>query len=194
MVEDHAFNASEIYPSIAPKEPGSSLLIWNFNEVHSSHLPYFLFLLWANQTLLLPSNFSHPRLQHQCPEVQKRHFHKVSPWGHSTRPARLVTQAELSGQHWFLPAAKDTTGEESEAIQAILCLSMGLLSLQWHLLWSKVLLKKGNGQVLLLPNLRPYVVLITCGKVCLSHGEETCWSVAREEKGRCFNKLETPLS
>lgn len=99
MVEDHALNASEIYPSIAPKEPDSSLLMWNFYGLHSFHLPYFVFLLWANQALLSPSKSSHPMLQHQCPEVPKRLFHDVSPRGHSTRPARLVT---VSATGWAL--------------------------------------------------------------------------------------------
>lgn len=185
IVED-----SKVCLSMVPKEPDSSLLMWNFYGLHSSHLPHF-FLLWANQTTFTQQLLTrNSRLQHQCPEVQKKLFHEVSP----LQPARLETQ--ISRHPLFLPAANDTPGNETKAIQGtqLLCLSTGLLSLQWHLIWSRALLKKGNGQVLLLPNLRPYVVLITCGKVCLSHGEETCWSVATEEKGRCFNKLETPLS
>lgn len=106
-------------------------------------------------------------------------------------------QHSLSSQDNTYFSLQQTEQQEMKLKQSkeqLLYLSTGLLSLQWHLIWSKVLLKKGNGQVLLLSNLRPYVVLITCGKVCLSYGEEMCWSVATEEKGRCFNKLETPLS
>lgn len=121
-------------------------------------------------------------LQHH-PEVQKRHFHGISSLEHHTRPARFVSLPQPQGEfsnHLFLPAAK--TQQEIKPKQSeeqLLCLSTGLPSL---LIWSKVLLRKGNGQVWLLPNCRPYVVVITCGKVCLSHGEETCWSVASEEK------------
>lgn len=168
------------------------LFIANVKLLWSSLFPSStFFLLWANQTTFTQQLLTrNSRLQHQCPEVQKKLFHEVSP----LQPARLETQ--ISRHPLFLPAANDTPGNETKAIQGtqLLCLSTGLLSLQWHLIWSRALLKKGNGQVLLLPNLRPYVVLITCGKVCLSHGEVTCWSVATEEKGRCFNKLETPLS
>lgn len=48
----------------------------------------------------------------------------------------------------------------------------------------EVLLLKGNGQVSLLPNLRPYVVLVSCKNAFLSHGEETWQSAVIEERGR----------
>lgn len=51
IVED-----SKVYLSMVPKKPDSSLLMWNFYGLHSSHLPHFF---CSEQTkLLLPNNFS----------------------------------------------------------------------------------------------------------------------------------------
>lgn len=167
----------------------------------------FLVLLWANQKRFSYFDPASSHKEFQAPASRSRGSNKAFLWSLPSRALNSTISDKggfwhslshrLSSQHNTYFSLQQTTLQEMKLKQSkeqLLCLSTGSLSLQWRLIWSKVPLKKGNGQVLLLPNLRPYVVLITCGKVCLSHSEETCWSAATEEKGRCFNKLETPLS
>lgn len=85
IVED-----SKVYLSMVPKEPDSSLLMWNFYGLHSSHLPHF-FLLWANQTTFTQQLLTrNSRLQHQCPEVQKK-------------PSRALNQPGLKHKSQDIP-------------------------------------------------------------------------------------------
>lgn len=72
---------SKVYLSMVPKEPDSSLLMWNFYGLHSSHLPHFF---CSEQTkLLLPNNFSQG-IPGSSINVQR---FKRSPLGHSTSQA-----------------------------------------------------------------------------------------------------------
>lgn len=190
--EEHALNVSEAYPSIDPKKPDASSSMCNFCGLHSSHLNKPLFSYFHPHPSSSCKEFRSLASRSRVWEVQigtsmkcpiqgtqqlslRRKACKTDPQPlaalHKTTP--ILPCSTLHTRKW---EESNLRSSSSASLHFYFCSNETSVGVRYYT-------TRETAKSPLLPNLRPYVVLLTC----LSYSEETCQSVVSGGRERYFN-------